>query len=175
VASLAHKPLPLVSASFIRRFLCLCLCVWVLAVPLGMASEGDFAKPLGDPVVEARVSKLAEELRCLTCMGQSIADSQSSFSTDMKREIRGMIGAGKSDKEIVDFMVQRYGDFVLYRPPVKSTTWVLWGGPFLLLFVALGFLVFKLRKRMGQQASQLTELEHEEAAKLLGPRNGAGS
>ncbi len=144
-------------------------------MPMGMASEGDIARPLGDPAVEARVNKLAEELRCLTCMGQSIADSQSSFSLDMKREIRSMIGAGKNDAEIVDFLVQRYGDFVLYRPPVKSTTWVLWGGPFLLLFVALGFLVFRLRNRMSQQSSQLTEQEHEQAAKLLGPRNGAGS
>jgi cytochrome c-type biogenesis protein CcmH len=105
-------------------------------------------------------------------MGQSIADSQSSFSTDMKREIRTMIGAGKSDKDIMDFMVQRYGDFVLYRPPVKSTTWLLWGGPFLLLIVALAFLAAKLRKRSSQAVAQLSASEHRQAARLLGSREG---
>jgi cytochrome c-type biogenesis protein CcmH len=108
-------------------------------------------------------------------MGQSIADSQSSFSTDMKREIRGMIVAGKSDKEIIDFMVQRYGDFVLYRPPVKSTTWLLWGGPFVLLALALLFLARKLRKRSAQVVTQLSESEHRQAAGLLGKREGEGS
>lgn len=161
------------SALAVRRFLLILVCM--LAAPMALAVEGGIAKPLGDPAIEARVNKLAEELRCLTCMGQSIADSQSSFSTDMKREIRSMIGAGKSDKEIVDFMVQRYGDFVLYRPPVKSTTWLLWGGPFVLLAVALGFLVIKLRKRRSQQSEQLSEQEHQQAASLLGSRQGDGS
>lgn len=135
------------------------------------AADG-VAQPVGDPVVEARVNKLAEELRCLTCMGQSIADSQSSFSSDMKREIRAMITAGKNDKEIIEFMVQRYGDFVLYRPPVKSTTWLLWGGPFLLLILSLVFLAAKLRKRRGQVATELTATEHQAAMQLLGKREG---
>jgi cytochrome c-type biogenesis protein CcmH len=143
----------------------------VLGMQPAMAVEG-MAQPVGDPVVEARVNKLAEELRCLTCMGQSIADSQSSFSTDMKREIRDMIMAGKNDKEIMEFMVQRYGDFVLYRPPVKNTTWVLWGGPFLLLILSLVFLVAKLRKRGAQVAADLTENEHQQAVQLLGKREG---
>lgn len=134
-----------------------------------LAADG-MAQPVGDPVVEARVVKLAEELRCLTCMGQSIADSQSSFSSDMKREIRDMIKAGKNDKEIIEFMVQRYGDFVLYRPPVKSTTWLLWGGPFLLLILSLVLLLAKLRKRRGQAATELTETEHQAAVQLLGKR-----
>ncbi|MDZ4254923.1 MAG: cytochrome c-type biogenesis protein [Sulfuritalea sp.] len=136
-----------------------------------LAADG-MAQPVGDPVVEARVNKLAEELRCLTCMGQSIADSQSSFSSDMKREIRDMIKAGKNDKEIIGFMVQRYGDFVLYRPPVKSTTWLLWGGPFLLLILSLAFLMAKLRKRRGQVATELTASEHQAAVQLLGKREG---
>lgn len=132
-----------------------------------LATDGAVARPVGDPAVEARVARLAEDLRCLTCMGQSIADSQSSFSSDMKREMRTMIAAGKSDKEIMDFMVQRYGDFVLYRPPVKSTTWLLWGGPFLLLLLGLVFLVAKVRKRSAQVATQLTEAEHLQAVDLL--------
>ena len=134
-----------------------------------LAAEG-MAQPVGDPVIEARVNKLAEELRCLTCMGQSIADSQSSFSTDMKREIREMVRTGKNDKEIIEFMVQRYGDFVLYRPPVKSTTWLLWGGPFLFLILSLAYLVVKLRKRGTQVATELTESEHQQAAQMLGKR-----
>ena len=126
------------------------------------------ALPVGDPVVEARVKKITEELRCLTCMGQSIADSQSGFSDDMRREIREMIGQGKSDPQIMDFMVQRYGDFVLYRPPVKSSTWLLWFGPFLLFAGALWVLLAKLRNRSRAQAAQpLTQDEHERAARLL--------
>lgn len=157
------------TAPALRRFFVAMLLVLVMQP--AMAVEG-MAQPVGDPVVEARVNKLAEELRCLTCMGQSIADSQSSFSTDMKREIRDMIKAGKNDKEIMEFMVQRYGDFVLYRPPVKNTTWVLWGGPFLLLILSLVFLVAKLRKRGAQVATELTENEHQQAVQLLGKREG---
>ncbi|MBI5897915.1 MAG: cytochrome c-type biogenesis protein CcmH [Rhodocyclales bacterium] len=160
------------SALALRRFLLLALTPLILAP--AFAADGGVAQALGDPVVEARVTRLAEELRCLTCMGQSIADSQSAFSSDMKREIRAMIVAGKSDKEIVDFMVQRYGDFVLYRPPVKSTTWLLWGGPFLLLALALLFLVAKLRKRSAQAGSELSESEHRQAASLLGKSVGDG-
>lgn len=155
------------SALALRRVMVALLLV--LALPPAMAAEG-MALPVGDPVVEARVNKLAEELRCLTCMGQSIADSQSSFSNDMKREIRSMIVAGKSDKEIMEFMVQRYGDFVLYRPPVKSTTWLLWGGPFLFLILSLVFLMLKLRKRGGQVVTELTAGEHQQAIELLGKR-----
>lgn len=157
------------SALALRR--CFLGLLLALAIQPAGAAEG-MAQPLGDPVVEARVNKLAEELRCLTCMGQSIADSHSSFSIDMKREIRDMISAGKNDKEIMDFMVQRYGDFVLYRPPVKSTTWVLWGGPFVLLILSLIFLLAKLRKRGSQAVVALTESEHLQAASLLGPREG---
>jgi cytochrome c-type biogenesis protein CcmH len=144
----------------------------LVSAPLPVLAAAGMAQPLGDPAVEARVTRISEELRCLTCMGQSIADSQSSFSTDMKREIRGMIAAGKNDKEILEFMVQRYGDFVLYRPPVKSTTWLLWGGPFLLLALSLVFLVAKLRKRRGQTVLALTESEHQQAVHLLGEREG---
>ena len=157
------------SALALRRFFAVMLLV--LGMQPAMAAEG-MAQPVGDPLVEARVNKLAEELRCLTCMGQSIADSQSSFSTDMKREIRDMIKSGKNDKEIMEFMVQRYGDFVLYRPPVKSTTWVLWGGPFLLLILSLVFLVAKLRKRGAEVETELTENEHQQAVQLLGKREG---
>jgi len=155
------------SALALRRLLVVLLLLPGLQPAIAAES---MAQPVGDPVVEARVNKLSEELRCLTCMGQSIADSQSSFSNDMKREIRSMIVAGKNDKEIMDFMVQRYGDFVLYRPPVKNTTWLLWGGPFLFLILSMVFLVLKLRKRRGHAATELTAGEHLQAVEILGKR-----
>lgn len=135
---------------------------------LSLAIHASEAQPVGDPAIEARVNKIAEDLRCLTCMGQSIADSHSDFSTDMRREIRDMLTQGKSDKDVIDFMVQRYGDFVLYNPPVKTSTWLLWGGPFVLLIVALAVLMAKLKKR-GKEApaAALTSQEHDAAAKLL--------
>lgn len=158
------------SALMIRQWLAALLLVVWFQPALGAE---DMARPVGDPVVEARVNKLSEELRCLTCMGQSIADSQSSFSNDMKREIRAMIVAGKGDKEIMEFMVQRYGDFVLYRPPVKSTTWLLWGGPFVLLVVGLALLIVRLRKMGGLAEAELSENEHQQAAQLLAKREDA--
>ena len=86
-----------------------------------------------DPVAEKRLQKLSEELRCLVCQNQTIADSNAELAQDLRREVRTMIKDGKSDKEIIDFMVVRYGDFVLYRPPVKGITLLLWGGPVLSL------------------------------------------
>lgn len=135
----------------------------LLATPVWGAE----AQPVGNPVVEARVKKISEELRCLTCMGQSIADSQSGFSDDMRREIREMIAQGKTDAQIMEFMVQRYGDFVLYRPPVKETTWLLWFGPFLLFAVGLIVLVRKLKKRSLLVGGQLSAADHAKAAALL--------
>ena len=139
----------------------------VAILSLATPSYAAEAQSIGDPVVEARVKKLSEELRCLTCMGQSIADSQSGFSEDMKREIREMIAKGKTDAQIMEFMVQRYGDFVLYRPPVKETTWLLWFGPFVFFILALWGLVAKLKKRNKSSAKELTSEEKAKAAQLL--------
>lgn len=153
-----------------RKLLCLlAVLVSALAVSPAFARE---AAPVGDPAVEARLLKITEELRCLTCMGQSIADSHSGFSDDMRREIREMIAQGKSDKQIMEFMVQRYGDFVLYRPPVKTSTWLLWFGPFLLFAVALGALILKLKKRSKNVAQPLTAEEHAKAVRLLQESEG---
>ena len=100
-----------------------------------------------DPVAEKRLQKLSEELRCLVCQNQTIADSNAELAQDLRREIRGMIGDGKSDKEIIDFMVVRYGDFVLYRPPVKGITLLLWGGPLALMLLGIVALIRHLRRR----------------------------
>jgi cytochrome c-type biogenesis protein CcmH len=105
------------------------------------------AQPLADdPVLEARVKKLAKELRCLVCQNETLADSRADLAEDLRREIREQMRAGKSDKEIIDFLTARYGKFVLYRPPVDPTTYLLWFGPFLLLIGGL-ILLFRYVKQ----------------------------
>ena len=111
------------------------------------ASIATEAALAADPVAEKRLLALSEELRCLVCQNQNIADSNAELAQDLRREIRGMIAAGKSDKEIIDFMVVRYGDFVLYRPPVQGNTLLLWGGPLVLMVLGLFLLVRYLRQR----------------------------
>ena len=109
------------------------------------------ATPLAeDPVVEKRMIDISEEMRCLVCQNESLAGSRADLAQDLRRELRELIKQGKSDEEIKTFMVSRYGDFVLYRPPVKPSTWVLWLGPFFLMFVSIGFLLNYLRRRNTQ-------------------------
>ena len=106
------------------------------------------AEPLAqDPAMEARLNHLAEELRCLVCQNESLAGSRSDLALDLRREIRTLMRQGQTDEQILAFMVGRYGDFVLYNPPVKSTTWLLWAGPFVLMLIGLGVLVLVLRRR----------------------------
>lgn len=127
------------------------------------------AKPLAeDPVAEARLKHLAVELRCLVCQNQTLADSNAPLAEDLRREVREMIAKNMSDQEIIDFLVQRYGDFVLYRPPVKATTTLLWIGPFLLLVGGGVALVLVLRRR-GQAMTDapVTDEEHRRVEQLL--------
>ncbi len=100
-----------------------------------------------DPVLEAKVMRIAAELRCLVCQNQTIADSHADLAQDLRNQVRDMLRAGKSEAEILAFMTDRYGDFVLYRPPVKSTTTLLWYGPGLLLVVGVIVLITVLRRR----------------------------
>lgn len=118
-----------------------------------IASSTTEAALAADPVAEKRLQSLSEELRCLVCQNQNIADSNAELAQDLRREIRGMIQAGKTDKEIIDFMVTRYGDFVLYRPPVKGITLLLWGGPIALLLLGL----FALQRYLRQRARRMAE------------------
>jgi cytochrome c-type biogenesis protein CcmH len=97
--------------------------------------------------MEAQVQRIATELRCLVCQNQTIADSHADLAVDLRRQIREMLAAGKSEPEILDFMTARYGDFVLYRPPFKATTALLWAGPALLLLAGVVTLVVVLRRR----------------------------
>ena len=125
-------------------------------------------KPSDDPAVEARLAKLSHELRCLQCQNQTLADSPSSIAADLRREIRQQIQAGKSDKEIVAFLTQRYGDFILYKPRVAPITYLLWFGPFVLLIGGLIVLFRYVRQRRDAITEQpLTAEERRRAEEML--------
>jgi cytochrome c-type biogenesis protein CcmH len=118
-----------------------------------------------DPGLEKRVTGLAHELRCLVCQNQTLADSNAPLAVDLRNQIREQLKAGRSERDIIGFMVERYGDFVLYRPPFKASTVALWLGPFALL--ALGSWLFFRRLRQRKPEPPLTEAERSRAAKLL--------
>ena len=121
-----------------------------------------------DPVLEARVNKIAVRLRCLVCQNQSIAESQADLANDLRRQVREMLVAGKSEKDILDFMVERYGDFVLYDPPFQTTTLLLWGGPAALMLIALGGFAWTVRSRRKQtNAPMLSDEDRARARALL--------
>jgi cytochrome c-type biogenesis protein CcmH len=119
-----------------------------------------------DAPLDRRVANLAHELRCLVCQNQTIAESNAPLAVDLRNQIREQLAAGKSEKQVVDFMVERYGDFVLYRPPFKATTILLWAGPFIFLIAGFWFLLRFLRRRQ-VPAPQLSAAERSRAAKLL--------
>ena len=126
-----------------------------------------------DPVIETRLMKLSQELRCLVCQNETLADSRADLAEDLRREIREQMKAGKTDQEIIAFLTQRYGDFVLYRPPVKPTTYLLWFGPFVLLLAGLAILFRYVKQRRDSIHDQpLTNAEHARAAELLKPGTG---
>ena len=144
---------------------------WLFMVILlfpSLAVAGE-ATPLAEnPQIEARLKVLAVELRCLVCQNQTLADSNAPLAEDLRREVREMIAKNMSDKEIIDFLVTRYGDFVLYRPPLKTTTTLLWVGPFLLLIGGAIALVMALRRRQKKLADvALSEAERNRVAQLL--------
>jgi cytochrome c-type biogenesis protein CcmH len=142
-----------------------CLLALCLSGPL-LAGE---AAPLAeDEAVEKRLNVIAEELRCLVCQNESLAGSRADLAQDLRREVRNLIKQGKTDQEVMDFMVSRYGDFVRYRPPVKPTTWLLWGGPFLFLIAGVAALILYLRRRGGRVAdAPLSEEDRKKAEALL--------
>ena len=127
------------------------------------AHAGEAAPLAQDPVVEQRLNVISEELRCMVCQNESLAGSRADLALDLRREIRTLIKDGKTDAEIMDFMVNRYGDFVLYRPPVKPITWALWFGPFLLLIGSIVVLLRIVRSR--QTSNQAPTLDPEQRLK----------
>lgn len=142
---------------------------FLLAVTHLTVNAGQTPRPAADQVLEKRALAIAEELRCLVCQNQTIADSDAALAVDLRKQVREKLAQGMSDRDITDFMVQRYGDFVLYRPPVKTTTWLLWFGPCLLLAACLMVLGRKLKRRANAEPSAaLSETERKRVAALLG-------
>jgi cytochrome c-type biogenesis protein CcmH len=136
----------------------------VAGAAFGQASE--IARP--DAATEERLKVLAEELRCLVCQNQTIADSHAPLALDLRNQIRTQIAEGRSDEQIRGYMVERYGDFVLYRPPLKATTVLLWVGPFALLaFGIAAFYVIARRRRMAATPEALPEARRREIEGLL--------
>jgi len=141
----------------------------LLCLPMSFQVQAKEAEYIGGtPEMQSRMMSVAGELRCLVCQGQSLADSNSDFAKDMRQQILEMMEGGRTDREVVDFMVQRYGDYVRYRPPFKATTFLLWFGPFVLLAIGIATLYINvLRRRKQIQEAPLSEEEHRRAEALL--------
>ncbi len=133
---------------------------------VALSATAQEAAPLAaDPVAEKRLQELSAELRCLVCQNQTIADSNAELAQDLRREVRAMIKDGKTNPEIIDFMVTRYGDFVLYRPPVKGITLLLWGGPVALMLLGLFILLRYMRSRAKRIAAEEKPLTADQASR----------
>lgn len=143
--------------------------LWVVLALTAFLAQAREAAPLAaDEATEQRLVAISSELRCLVCQNESLAGSHADLAKDLRREIREQISAGRSDAEIREFMVSRYGDFVLYRPPLKATTWLLWFGPALFLVVGVAALLVYLRRRdaaLGEAPLSPDEARH--AQRLL--------
>jgi cytochrome c-type biogenesis protein CcmH/NrfF len=139
--------------------------------PPAAPAAGTTAVPTqNDPVAAKREYEIALKLRCLVCQNQSIAESNAGLAVDLRNQVREQVAAGKSDTEIIDFMTSRYGDFVLYRPPLKGTTMLLWFGPFALLVIGalVAWRVVRARKALPAQAPMSDEDRQRAAALLQG-------
>lgn len=146
-----------------RYLLILLVCLLPVYSYAGQATD-----MAADPVLEKRMIGLAENLRCLVCQNESLASSHAELAEDLRREVREQMKKGMNDQEIIDYLVSRYGDFVLYDPPVKSYTLVLWFGPFVLLLLGGGVLLYQLRKRKSQIVeTELSDADAKRAAALL--------
>jgi cytochrome c-type biogenesis protein CcmH len=152
----------------VKRLLLACLLGTVMAGGLiGVARAAIDTYQFKDEVERERFRGLTEELRCPKCQNQNIADSNAPIATDLRREIFRMLEEGRSDKEIVDFLVMRYGDFVMYKPPLDSRTWLLWYGPFGLLGLgAIVLAVLVLRRRKVEAAPEQVALSAAERERL---------
>ena len=140
------------------------LAILVMACAMNIALAKDAAPLADDPITEQRLIAISEEMRCLVCQNESLAGSRSDLANDLRREIRILINEGKTDEQIRSFMVERYGDFVLYRPPVKPITWLLWIGPFVILLAGIIGLMVYLRRR--NQSIPSTTLSAEDNRRI---------
>ena len=126
----------------------------VMACSMGAAWANEAAPASADPALEARMMAISSELRCLVCQNQTIADSHAELAVDLRTQMREMLQAGKTNEQITDYMTARYGDFVLYRPPFKAATALLWVGPAAMVLIGLGALFVVLRRRSRMSADQ---------------------
>ena len=135
----------------------------LLAASLAFAQASD-PTPLQfkDAAQETRFHKLATELRCVMCQNQSLADSNAQIAQDLRREVLDLMNQGKSDAQVKEFLVQRYGEFVLYKPQVSAGTWLLWFGPALLLLAGIGTVFYLVRKRSGNDAAGVAHDDNQE-------------
>lgn len=155
-----------------RIYVSVLLLCWVVTTAVAQIRQAPSDDPV-DPAVEQRLAKLSQELRCLVCQNETLADSRADLAEDLRREIREQIRAGKSDKEIIAFLTQRYGEFILYRPPVQPTTYLLWFGPFILLLAGLAILFRYVRRRRDLITEQpLSTADRRRAEELLGSDSG---
>lgn len=143
------------------------LVLLLLLAPIIPGHAKDARPAAADPALEKRVMALANELRCLVCQNQTIADSNADLAVDLRNQVRERMRQGASDSEIIDFMVARYGDFVLYRPPLKAATLLLWFGPLLLLAVGALVLVRMVRRRRPAEDAEISTAQRSRAAELL--------
>lgn len=146
-----------------RALLILVLLVLPATVPAAIEEIYRF----DDPAKEDRYHKLIDELRCLVCQNQNLAASNADLAKDLRRKTYEMVRAGKTNEEIVAYMVQRYGDFVLYRPPFKATTAMLWIGPFLLLILGVVILLTIIRRQSRVREPELSSGDKQRAERLL--------
>jgi cytochrome c-type biogenesis protein CcmH len=142
------------------------LIAWLLLAPV--APAGQAALPAAaDPQLEARLNVLAADLRCVVCQNESLAESRAALALDLRAEIREMMYAGMADDQVLESLVARYGDFILYRPPVKPLTYALWGGPFVFLLLGAGIALASLRRRQALAAEADVDPEALRQAALL--------
>ncbi|HXD29855.1 MAG TPA: cytochrome c-type biogenesis protein [Pyrinomonadaceae bacterium] len=142
--------------------------ILLLGIPFLTAAQAN-----SDAAFEERFRALTQQLRCLVCQNETLADSQAMLAADLKQQIREQMKAGKSDQEILAYLTARYGDFVLYRPPVKRSTYLLWFGPFVVLGAGLYLLFRYIRNRREQiQEEPLSTDEHQRALELLQSESG---
>ena len=173
------------SLAFLRRAVLLGAAVMTVALagpvraePLAAVADPALAPALAaDPKLEADAMELSHKLRCLVCQNQSIAESNAPLAVDLRNQVREQLAAGKDKDDVIDYLVERYGDFVLYEPPFNAATGLLWVGPFALLLAGAGWLAWRLRRRRSEIAADgaLSAADRERARALLAGGGDAAS
>jgi len=157
---------------FSPRFLALLLPALLLMLLSGPVMAVDVPLEFNDPAIQDRYESLLEKLRCLVCQNETLAVSQADLAQDLREEIYHMMANGRSNKEITDYLVARYGDFVLYDPPLQANTWMLWFGPFLFLLAGLIIMFRFIRSRRTANAGDSGKVDSERVSRLLGETQG---